>query len=73
MNWLDQQQKTFLLGISMLAMDNGHILILIHLFQMYGPAVEEGKSGMGGMEAQEMMLIGLVQSALSFLFLEKLD
>ena len=45
----------------MLAMDNGYILIQIHLFQMYGQVVEEGISGMDGMEAQEMKLKRLDQ------------
>ena len=56
----------------MLIMDNGYILIQIHMFQMYGQTVEKGKSGMDGTEAQGMKLKRLDQSAQSFLFLEKL-
>ena len=73
MNWLDQEQKMFLLGISMLVMDNGYTLIQIHLFRMYGPAVEEGVNGMDGTEAQGVKLKKLGQSELSFLLLEDLD
>ena len=61
MNWLDQEQKMFLLGILMLVMDNGYTLIQIHLFQMYGQAVEEGVSGMDGMEAQGVKMKRLGQ------------
>ena len=57
----------------MLVMDNGYTLIQMHLFQMYGQAVEEGIIGMDGMEVQGVKLKRLGQSALFFLLLEDLD